>query len=138
MLQQAVNSGDADVIKLLHAIAHHSRGEHSFLGDRDVTGAGGNDEDGSLPRNFLASFDGDHAGERMKFRSAADALHGGEYFGVGAGDQNVVARCLFPDHFPANLPPPPRRPSFSQNHITLPPPPPPPTVPPAPTDLFEP
>src|SRR5258706_16135183 len=67
MLQQAVNSGDADVEKLLDAIAHHSRGEHGFLGDRDVAGAGGNDEDGSLPRNFLASFDGDHTGERMNF-----------------------------------------------------------------------
>src|SRR5258708_29763174 len=105
MLQQAVNSGDADVEKLLHAIAHHSRREHSFLGDRDVARAGGNYEDGSLPRNFLASFDGDHTGERMKFRRAADALHGGEYLGVGAGDQHVVALWLFYDPFTRNLAP---------------------------------
>ena len=48
MLKQAMNACDADVVKRIHAIAHHAGGEKGFLGDGDVAGACGNDEDQSF------------------------------------------------------------------------------------------
>ena len=97
-----MNAGDTDVVELIDAIAHHARGEESFLGNGNVAGTGGNDEDQAFARDFAAAFDGDDAGERMKLRGARgfpiSFFHGGEDFGVGAGDENVVPRVFLLEH----------------------------------------
>ena len=102
MLEQAMNPGNTYVVKLIDAIAHHARGEQSFLGDGNVAGTGGNDEDQAFAGDFAAALDGDDAGEGMKLRGArgfpVNFFHGGEDFGVGASDENIVPRVFLLEH----------------------------------------
>ena len=97
-----MNPGDTYVVKLIDAIAHHARGEQSFFGDWDVAGTGGNDEDQAFARDFAAALDGDDPREGMKLRGArgfpVSFFHGGEDFGVGASDQNIVPRVFLLEH----------------------------------------
>jgi len=102
MLEQAMNAGDTDVVELVDAIAHHARGEQSFFGDGNVAGASGDDKDQAFAGDFAAALDGDDAREGMKLRGARGFsigfFHGGEDFGVGASDENVVARVFLLEH----------------------------------------
>lgn len=97
-----MNAGNTDVVKLIHPVAHHSRGEQSFFGDRNIAGTCRNNEDQPFACNFVAALDSDDARERMEFRGArifaVCFFHGGEDFGVGAGDEDVVARVFFLEH----------------------------------------
>jgi len=45
MFQQAMNAGDADIVKLIDGDAHQAGGQECFFGDGNVAGAGRNDED---------------------------------------------------------------------------------------------
>ena len=50
LAEQAVDAGDADVVEPVDVVAHQLRGARRFLGDRQVGGAGGGDEDRALAR----------------------------------------------------------------------------------------
>lgn len=63
MLKQAMNAGDTDVVELIDAVAHHTRGEQGFFRDWDVASPGGNDENQAFASNFTAALDSDDAGE---------------------------------------------------------------------------
>ena len=39
MLEQAMNTGDADIVELIGAVTHHTRGEEGFFGNGYVTRA---------------------------------------------------------------------------------------------------
>src|SRR5205807_5022030 len=70
MLEQAVNPGDANVVQMLGAVAHHTGREKRLFGDGDVAGPGGNHEDRSFSGNFLDALDGDRARQLVKLRVA--------------------------------------------------------------------
>ena len=42
---QIMNAGDADVVEMLGAVAHHAGGEERFLGHGNVAGPGRNYQD---------------------------------------------------------------------------------------------
>ena len=46
--QQAVNAGDADVVEMLHFVAHDFGSHDGLFSDRNVAGPGGDDGDDSL------------------------------------------------------------------------------------------
>ena len=98
MLQQSMNTGDADIVKMVCAITHHTSGEEGFFGNGNVAGAGGDDENGSLSGDGGIAFNCDGAGNGMEFGGAAGALHGGVDLRAGAGDQDVVARIFVAQH----------------------------------------
>lgn len=121
MLQQAMNAGNANIVKFINAVAHHASGERRFFGDGNIAGAGGDDENRPFARDFGAALDSDDAGERMEVRSACGSsvgfLHSGEDFGVGAGDENVLARIFFPEHGTNDFGNLLRRLAFSKNNF---------------------
>ena len=50
LAEQAVESGDADVVQPLDVVAHQLGRARRLLGDRQVGGAGGGDDDRALAR----------------------------------------------------------------------------------------
>jgi hypothetical protein len=60
MLEQAVNPGDADVVQMLGAVAHHAGRQERLFRDGNVARAGRYHEDRSFSGNFLDALDGDH------------------------------------------------------------------------------
>ena len=107
MLEEPVDAGDADVIEMLDAIAHDLRGEQGFFGDRNVAGAGGDDENLAFAGDFAIALDGDDAGEGMKFcnalRGSGGAPDGGEGGGVGASDEYILAAVFGTEHGPGDV-----------------------------------
>jgi len=95
MFEEAVDARDANVVEVFDAVAHQAGRKEGFFGNRNVAGAGRDDEDGSLPGDFGAAFDGDDAGELMELRCFGKLADGREDSFVGTRDQNVVARALF-------------------------------------------
>src|SRR6266550_1790623 len=59
MLEQAVNPGDANVVQMLGAVAHHAGRQQRFFRYRNVARPGGNHEDRSFSGNFLDALDDD-------------------------------------------------------------------------------
>jgi hypothetical protein len=100
-----VDASHAYVVKVLDAVAHGAGGQDGFFGYGNVTGTGGDYEDGAFARDFGAAFDGDYAGEGMEFGGRAwrsfarlQSADGGEDFFVGAGDKDVVAAVAVAQH----------------------------------------
>src|SRR3954463_15400010 len=90
MRQQAMDTGDADIVKVLDAVAHDLSSDHSFLGDRNVTSAGRDDGDGSLAVLLFILLQSNAARELMIFSFARNLLHRGEMLRRGARYQDVI------------------------------------------------
>jgi len=56
-----VDAGNADIVILLHAVAHDVGGDDGFFGDRDVGGAGAEHGDGAGTFRQRLADDGDGA-----------------------------------------------------------------------------
>jgi len=98
MLEQAVDTGDADVVNGFGAIAHGAGAEEGFFGDGNIAGAGGDDGDGSFAENFGIAFDGDDAAAGMELGGFSESFDGSEDFGVDAGNEDVMVRAFFFEH----------------------------------------
>jgi len=107
VLQQAVNSRDADIVERLDAVAHHVRREQRFFSDRDIAGAGRNHRYQSFPGDFAASLDGNHFRSLMELRRprrfAIHAFDCRKRHRIGARHENIVLRIFFLQHRADNL-----------------------------------
>src|SRR6201982_3680146 len=92
---------------MLGTISHDARRQQSFLGDRDIAGSRGNNENCSLADNLFVASDRDHAGEWMKFCKprffSRRVLYGRKCLGIGSVNQNVVVTISFRQHRPYDL-----------------------------------
>jgi hypothetical protein len=93
MGEQAVNSGDSDVIDMLNFVAHHFGGDYRFFGYRDVAGSGGDDHDHALAALLILAIALEHDGASQGTKFGA--VHGGGYrgvlFGGRSGREHVAA-----------------------------------------------
>src|SRR6266704_2790251 len=121
VFEQAMNACYADVVERFCAVAHHTRREQRLLRDGDVAGARGDDENGSLARDFMAALDGDGARQLVKLRDtrvfSRFAFHGCKNLFVGAGHQDVVPRVFLSQHGAHNFRNLLRGLAFSENHF---------------------
>ena len=91
LAQQAVKSGDADVVEPVDRVAHHLGGDGGFLGDGQVRRAGRRDEDGAAPGGHLVHAAGDGAGHLVILGGGHHGAHRVVRRLVGAGDEQRVA-----------------------------------------------
>ena len=92
--QQAMNAGDSHVVQVLNLVAHDLRRDHCFFGDRNVAGAGGDDDDLAFAANRRVLCECDAARERVKLGFAQLALHCTKLlFGCARRQHIVTALC---------------------------------------------
>jgi hypothetical protein len=91
-LEQAVQSGDADVVEAIDAVAHQLRGDGRFLRHGEIRGAGGGDEDRSAAARRVSEIERDAAGQLVIFSVWQLARDGRVRVGAGAGDEEALPR----------------------------------------------
>lgn len=90
MVNQAMNTGNANIVNLVDLVTHHFRSHPSFFGNRDVARTGAHDGDFALAAQLTILPEPNRAGRRKMLTAGKGAQHMFSRFGRRSRNQNIV------------------------------------------------